>query len=98
MTDKGDLTQVEIFGERYTLRGLGGEDVAYTKRVAHFVDQQIHEVEAPRAALERLSMGARVEVGLLIVVAITAVYAIQPLGVVVAGVFMAVDAVHILVH
>lgn len=51
MTDKGDLTQVEIFGERYTLRGLGGEDAAYTKRVAHFVDQQIHEVAGGIATL-----------------------------------------------
>lgn len=44
MTDQGNTTQVEIFGERYTLRGLGGEDAAYTQRVARYVDQQIHEV------------------------------------------------------
>ncbi len=44
MTDQGSPTQVEIFGERYTLRGLGGEDAAYTQRVARYVDHQIHEV------------------------------------------------------
>ncbi|MFQ5847538.1 MAG: cell division protein ZapA [Candidatus Methylomirabilales bacterium] len=51
MTDQGDLVQVEIFGERYTLRGLGGEDSAYTQRVAQYVDQQIHEVAGGTAVL-----------------------------------------------
>jgi cell division protein ZapA (FtsZ GTPase activity inhibitor) len=51
MTGSGDLIQVEIFGERYTLRGLGGEDSAYTQRVAQYVDQQIHEVAGGTALL-----------------------------------------------
>ncbi|MBW8005454.1 MAG: cell division protein ZapA [candidate division NC10 bacterium] len=51
MSDQGDLVHVEIFGERYTLRGLGGEDSAYTRRVAHYVDQQIHEVAGGTAVL-----------------------------------------------
>jgi cell division protein ZapA (FtsZ GTPase activity inhibitor) len=51
MTGSGDLVHVEIFGERYTLRGLGGEDSAYTQRVAQYVDQQIHEVAGGTAIL-----------------------------------------------
>jgi len=51
MTGSGDLIHVEIFGERYTLRGLGGEDSAYTQRVAQYVDQQIHEVAGGTAIL-----------------------------------------------
>lgn len=51
MTSQGDLVSVEIFGERYTLRGLGGEDSAYTQRVAQYVDQQIHEVAGGTAVL-----------------------------------------------
>jgi cell division protein ZapA (FtsZ GTPase activity inhibitor) len=51
MTGRGDLVQVEIFGERYTLRGLGGEDSAYTQRVAQYVDQQMHEVAGGAAIL-----------------------------------------------
>ncbi|MBW8058115.1 MAG: cell division protein ZapA [candidate division NC10 bacterium] len=51
MTDQGDLVHVEIFGERYTLRGLGGEDSAYTRRVAQYVDEQIHEVAGGTAVL-----------------------------------------------
>ncbi len=51
MSDQGDLVQVEIFGERYTLRGLGGEDSAYTQRVAQYVDQQIYEVAGGTAVL-----------------------------------------------
>jgi cell division protein ZapA (FtsZ GTPase activity inhibitor) len=51
MTGQGDLVQVEIFGERYTLRGLRGEDSAYTIRVAQYVDQQIHEVAGGTAVL-----------------------------------------------
>ncbi|MGH7405429.1 MAG: cell division protein ZapA [Candidatus Methylomirabilales bacterium] len=51
MTGQGDLVQVEIFGERYALRGLGGEDAMYTQRVAHYVDQQIHEVAGGTAVL-----------------------------------------------
>lgn len=51
MTGQGDLVQVEIFGERYTLQGLGGEDSAYTQRVAQHVDQQIHEVAGGTAVL-----------------------------------------------
>ncbi len=51
MTGPGDLIHVEIFGERYTLRGLGGEDSAYTQRVAQYVDQQIHEVAGGTAIL-----------------------------------------------
>lgn len=48
---QGDLVQVEIFGERYTLRGLRGEDSAYTQQVARYVDQQIHEVAGGTAVL-----------------------------------------------
>ncbi len=48
---QGDLVHVEIFGERYTLRGLGGEDSAYTQRVARYVDQQIHEVAGGTAVI-----------------------------------------------
>jgi len=44
MTDRGEPIQVNIFGERYTLRGLRGEDPAYTQRVAQYVDGQIHDV------------------------------------------------------
>ncbi|MFQ5989259.1 MAG: cell division protein ZapA [Candidatus Methylomirabilales bacterium] len=51
MTDQSDLTQVEIFGERYTLRGIGGEDSAYTQRVARYVDEKIHEVAGGAATL-----------------------------------------------
>lgn len=51
MSGQGDLVQVEIFGERYTLRGLGGEDSAYAHRVAQYVDQQIHEVAGGTAVL-----------------------------------------------
>lgn len=51
MSDQGDLVHVEIFGERYTLRGLGGEDSAYARRVAHYVDQQIHDVAGGTAVL-----------------------------------------------
>lgn len=51
MTEQGDRVQVEIFGERYTLRGLGGEDSAYTQRVAQYVDQQFHEVAGGTAVL-----------------------------------------------
>jgi cell division protein ZapA (FtsZ GTPase activity inhibitor) len=51
MNRQGDLTQVEIFGERYTLRGLGGENALYTQQVAHYVDQQIHEVAGGTATL-----------------------------------------------
>ncbi len=51
MTGQGDSVHVEIFGERYTLRGVGGEDSAYTERVARYVDQQIHEVAGGTAVL-----------------------------------------------
>ncbi len=44
MTDRGELIQVDIFGERYTLRGLRGEDPVYAQRLAQYVDGQIHEV------------------------------------------------------
>jgi len=51
MTDRGELIQVDIFGERYTLRGLRGEDPAYTQRVAQYVDGQIHEVAGGTSVL-----------------------------------------------
>jgi len=51
MTNQGDAVEVEIFGERYSLRGLGGEDPAYAQRVARYVDQQIHEVAGGTALL-----------------------------------------------
>lgn len=51
MTDQGELTQVEIFGERYTLRGLRGEDPVYTQRVAQYVDGQLHEVAGGTSVL-----------------------------------------------
>ncbi|MFQ5881626.1 MAG: cell division protein ZapA [Candidatus Methylomirabilales bacterium] len=51
MTDQSDLVQVDIFGERYTLRGIGGEDLAYTQRVARYVDEQIHDVAGGAAVL-----------------------------------------------
>jgi cell division protein ZapA (FtsZ GTPase activity inhibitor) len=51
MSGQGDLVEVEIFGERYTLRGLGGEDPAYAQRVARCVDEQIHEVAGGTAVL-----------------------------------------------
>ena len=51
MTDRGELIQVDIFGERYTLRGLRGEDPAYTQRVAQYVDGQIHDVAGGTSVL-----------------------------------------------
>lgn len=42
-------TEVEIFGERYTLRGTDGPD--YLTRVAEYVDGKFHEVVKESPAL-----------------------------------------------
>lgn len=42
MTPDEQHTEVEIFGERYTLRGT--ESLGYLQRVAEYVDGKFHEV------------------------------------------------------
>ena len=49
MTAAERKTDVEIFGERYTLRA--GEGTEYLHRVSEYVDQKFHEVAKESPAL-----------------------------------------------
>jgi cell division protein ZapA len=48
------VSQVEIFGERYTLRAT--EDPAYIRRVAQYVDTKLYEVAKGGPAIPSLRM------------------------------------------
>lgn len=49
MTSGKEVTEVEIFGERYTLRGTDSPE--YLNRVAEYVDGKFHEVAKESPAL-----------------------------------------------
>jgi len=48
------VSQVEIFGERYTLRAT--EDPAYIRRVAQYVDTKLYDVAKGGPAIPSLRM------------------------------------------
>jgi cell division protein ZapA len=54
MTADERATEVEIFGERYTLRGTESPD--YLNRVAEYVDVKFHEVAKESPALPPVKM------------------------------------------
>ena len=49
MTSDEELTEVQIFGERYTLRATDSPE--YLNRVAEYVDTKFHEVAKESPAL-----------------------------------------------
>ncbi len=49
MTPGGEVTEVQIFGERYTLRATDSPE--YLNRVAEYVDSKFHEVAKESPAL-----------------------------------------------
>jgi cell division protein ZapA len=50
MSEKSNLVQVEIFGQSYALRA--GEDPAYLKGLAAFVDKHMKEVAQASGAVD----------------------------------------------
>ena len=54
MPEEEHVSQVEIFGERYTLRAT--EDPAYIRRVAQYVDTKLYEVTKGGPAIPSLRM------------------------------------------
>ena len=49
MTPREEITEVQIFGERYTLRATDSPE--YLSRVAEYVDSKFHEVAKESPAL-----------------------------------------------
>jgi cell division protein ZapA len=54
MPEEEHVSQVEIFGERYTLRAA--EDPAYIRRVAQYVDTKLYEVSKGAPAMPAVRM------------------------------------------